>query len=227
MTVPSTGNPVFFKGDNVLLAGQIDYPNVSPPSRGYALIFIIQHATSTSLVQYNHIAKMGNRLGMAVFRWDKRGTGGSGSGGGGAILEDTLAAYDAALSQAMIDLSRIVIYAQNEGTMLLSEGFGRFEALQKPLGVILAGNMLDEKQILNIHAPVHIVISKNDWNAWQIYAETASKAHSKQQRQPSSFFVVPNSDRLLMYTNSSTFHKSAETSIEEWLKPLCQLSTSI
>lgn len=218
---------VAFAGENVRLAGQVDYPaDSNPPARGYPLLFIIQHATCTTRNGYQHIARIGTNAGFAVFRWDKRGTGDSGSGGGGSVTEDTLQAYATAINQPHIDPSRVIILAQNEGSILLEDAFQQFVSIQKPLGVLLLGNMLDEKKIVHLDVPVHIVVSKNDWNAWQIYAESAARAHAKTHNLPTGFYVAPNTNRRLMYTNGGTFHKGAETSILEWLNVICPISTS-
>ena len=89
---------VEFAGDNVRLAGQIDYPERNRPAGGYPLFFIIQHSTSTSRNDFKHVCSLGMSVGAAVFRWDKRGTGKSGSGSSGSIVGDTLKAYEFALN---------------------------------------------------------------------------------------------------------------------------------
>lgn len=214
----SVSDLLFFAGDHVRLAGQMDYPITPHADTGYPLIFIIQHATCTSRHGYLHFARLGTELGIAVFRWDKRGTGNSGSGGEGTITGDTLAAYEMALSQKGMDRQQVIILAQNEGSLLLSEAYDQFAAIQKPLGVILAGNMLDEKQIVGIKAPLLVLVSKNDWNDWHIYAETATKAHNRAYKSNSSFYVAPNTNRRLMYDNGGAFHRGAAQVIADWLK---------
>ena len=163
-----TNKSFTFAGDHVSLYGKIDYPASEPHANGYPLIFLIQHATSTSLDGYAHVARIAMEMNAAIFRWDKRGTGKSGTGPNGSIEIDTLKAYQTALTQEKIDKARVIIFAQNEGTMLLGSLFNSFAAVQKPLGCILAGNMLDKTAILKINSPLHIVVSKNDWNTWQI-----------------------------------------------------------
>ena len=212
---------VFFAGDNVRLAGQLDYPTTAITARGYPIIFIIQHATCTTRAGYAHYARLGTQNGFAVFRWDKRGTGSSGAGGGGSIVLDTLAAYQTALNQPGIDPTRTIILAQNEGSLLLAEAYDRISAHQQPRGIILAGNMLDEKQILKLNVPLHIVASKNDWNPWQTYARQASEAHLRTHGLLSSYYVAPNTNRRLMYSNGGTFHNGAAVSIQEWLVKVC------
>lgn len=221
----SASEYVIFGGSHVRLAGQIDYPLIRLSERGFPLIFIIQHATCTSRFGFNHIVRLGTELGLAVFRWDKRGTGSSGSSGIGSAQLDTLKAYETALAQPHLDLERVIILAQNEGTLLLGEWYAHFSAIQRPRGVILAGNMLDEKAVLSIDVPLHIVSSKNDWNAWQTYAESASKQHAAAYQYEPSFYVAPNTNRLLMYHNGGTFHRGAATSISHWLKHICQISS--
>jgi pimeloyl-ACP methyl ester carboxylesterase len=212
---------VFFAGDRVQLAGQMDYPEILPLEHGYPVIFTIQHATCNSRTGYEHIARVGTEVGCAVFRWDKRGTGSSGAGGGGSVTEDTLAAYRTALVQRMIDPAKLFVIAQNEGTILFGEAYDEFAAIQKPAGVVLLGNMLDEKQILAIKAPVLSIVSKNDWNAWQIYADAAVKAHNKVHRLNSEFYVAPNTNRRLMYENGGSFHREAALTIQNWIVKLC------
>lgn len=213
-----------FAGDHVSLYGIMDYPSTERPANGYPLIFIIQHATCTSLETYSHIAKLGKESNASVFRWDKRGTGKSGTGPNGSIEIDTLKAYQTAISLPDIDKSRVVIFAQNEGTLLLASLFNTVLSVQKPLGCILAGNMLDQTAVLKVKTPLHIVVSKNDWNAWQIYAEAAADAHAEQNKFTSSFYVATNTNRHLMYTNGNSFHRGAEASIKYWLKETCQIS---
>lgn len=224
--LPSVGTSetVSFAGDDVRLAGQIDYPMGVAPAAGFPLIFIIQHATCNSRKEFEHITKLGTELNAAVFRWDKRGTGSSGSGGSGSITQDTLGAYRAVVTRPDIDAARVVVYAQNEGTMLFAEVYKQFRQICKPRGAVLAGNMLDEKAILALDIPLHIIVSKNDWNAWQIYAEAAADAHAEKYKLTPSFYVATNTNRRLMYTNGGTFHRGAETSMKHWLTQTCQIS---
>lgn len=211
---------VDFAGDNVRLSGQIDYPESNRPQHGYPLIFIIQHSTSTTRTDYAHICTLAMSIGAAVFRWDKRGTGRSGNGSSGSIEVDTLKAYEFALKLPSIDTSRVIIFAQSEGTLILGQEYKLFAGLQDPSGIILAGNMLDEEAIIAIDVPLHIVVSKNDWNDWRTYAENASDVHAEKYGYEGSFYVATNTNRMLMYTGGNTFHKGAETSIKHWLKNL-------
>jgi uncharacterized protein len=213
-----------FAGDSVRLAGQIDYPASKRPAEGYPLIFVIQHATSTSRADFEHIAQLGMDTGAAVFRWDKRGTGKSGTGPNGSAEKDVLKAYETAIAQPSINPERVIIFAQNEGSLILEELYRQIFKVRQPLGVILAGNMLDEDAILTINVPVHIVASKNDWNAWQTYAEAAADVHAAKYKSTASFYVATNTNRLLMYTSGNTFHKGAESSIKHWLKETCRIS---
>jgi alpha-beta hydrolase superfamily lysophospholipase len=199
------------------LAGQIDYPSTLIPVTGYPTLFIIQHATATLRQQFLHYVRLGTEIGMAVFRWDKRGTGSSGSGGAGTQQQDTLNAYQTAIQLQSVNRQHMVIVAQNEGSLLLHELYEDLVKLQKPLGIILAGNMIDEKQIIRLKTPLLSVVSKNDWNAWQIYAEAAVKAHNKAYHFDSTFYVAPNSNRRLMYEHGETFHRGAAAAMQEWL----------
>lgn len=215
---------IFFAGDDVRLAGQIDYPEGKTPTAGYPLIFVIQHATCTSRKNYAHYAELGLRAGAAVFRWDKRGTGASGSSGKGSTAMDALHAYEKALTLPSINPNRAVIIAQNEGSLIVGEIYRQLAKLHKPLGIVLAGNMLDESVILDIDVPVHCVVSKNDWNDWRVYAEKAAEAHAEKYNYAPSYYVATNTDRRLMYTSGATFHRGAASSITHWLEHTCQIS---
>lgn len=212
---------VIFSGDGVQLAGQINYPTAPTQPGEFPVIFIIQHATCTSRKAYGHLARIAVAHDMAIFLWDKRGTGASGSAGNGSVLVDTLKAYETALSQPGIDRQRAIIVAQNEGSLLLGDAFDDFSTIQPPLGVLLIGNMLDEDAITVIDRPAHIVMSKNDWNAWQTYARDAAAAHSRIGGYPTQYYVAPNTNRRLMYNSGGSFHNGAAHSISEWLDTLC------
>ena len=213
---------VFFAGDKVSLAGQIDYPHAPIPMNGYPLLFVIQHATCTSRSGYAHYLHLVQNNAMALFRWDKRGTGKSAAGADGSIVQDTLNAYQEAIKRKDIDARKVVILAHNEGTLLLGEAWEQFAALQAPAGVVLVGNMLDERKITAIKSPAHVVVSKNDWNAWQTYAEGAAKVHAAKYNFAPSFYVAPNTNRRLQYDNTSTFHNGALDSMSQWISRLWQ-----
>ncbi len=217
---------VFFAGDQVQLAGQIDYPATPKPFRGYPIIFIIQHATCNSRNGYAHFARLGTEMGAAVFRWDKRGTGKSGSSGGGSGTLDALNAYKTAVSQPNVDRTRAVIIAQNEGTLLLHDAWVAFKDVCNPLGVVLAGNMLDETEIQRLDVPVTSVMSKSDWNDWKIYGQQATASHYKRYPQyPQSFYTAANSNRRLMLERGGVFHGGAAQFIREWLAVTCKISS--
>lgn len=213
---------MFFAGDHVQLAGQIDYPITPMPEQGYPLIFVIQHATCNTRNGYAHIARLGVEMGMAVFRWDKRGTGNSGSGSGVGTL-DPINAYQTALKQPGINPQAVFILAQNEGSLLLHDTWNQFRQVALPAGVVLAGNMLDQKAITALNVPVTTINSKNDWHAWQIYSRDATAAHHTRYPQwPQSYFVATNSNQRLMYENGGTFNRGVAQHIRDWLMVLCQ-----
>jgi hypothetical protein len=225
---PTVGHSeyIFFAGDNVQLAGQVDYPKTKMPVNGYPLIFIIQHATCTNRSGYLHFTRMGTEHGMAVFRWDKRGTGNSGGGTGSGTL-DAVHAYKTALEQPSIDRNNAVIIAQNEGTLLLAEAWSQFRQLQMPVGVVLAGNMLDARDILLLDTRVTAIVSRSDWNAWQIYAEQAARAHHERYPQyEASYYVANGSNRRLKYEHGGAFHRGVSDHIKHWLTHTCKISPS-
>ncbi len=203
-----------FAGDGVRLAGQIEYPSSRPSqiAGNYPLLFILHSAGWNTRTEYNHYARIASRGGFAVFRWDKRGNGRSGAGGRGSTSQDAVHAYETALDQPRINHNKVVILAQGEGSLMLGQSFGLFARLQKPAGVILAGNMLDEHQISAIDAPVQIINGEKDWRDWSVYARAAAEAHGN-----ASYYVAQGSDRTL-HVNGEALHVGAMQALHDWLK---------
>lgn len=211
-----------FAGDGVRLAGQIDYPSKAPVSGVYPLIVVLPHAGSTSRHDYDHYLRMALNAGYAIFRWDKRGTGRSGAGVRGSVVEDAVNAYDTALHQPHINYERVVILAQGEGTVMLGDNYGLFGRIRQPDGVILVGNMLDPDEVLAINTPLMIVTGDTDWNDWKIYARAACAAHNKTYNRNASYYVARNANRMLKVNQggSGPFHFGAEKEMTDWLLSL-------
>lgn len=211
---------VRFTGDQVRLAGQIDYPAFPSHSTGYPLIFILQHACCTGLSGHAHYAQLGNACGYAVFRWDKRGTGKSGSGGFGSTTVDALNAFRAATRQPNLDLSHIVILAQNEGTLLLAENFAQFSEIAPIKGAILAGNMVDAQHIASIKTNIHIVQGEKDIHSPSKYAVDVIRVHKSMFDLASSCYIAENANRRLRDVDTRQFHAGAHQTIGDWLESI-------
>jgi uncharacterized protein len=219
-----------FAGDGVRLAGQIDYPTSPLPQNGYPLIFILHHVGWNSRSCYQHFADIGLASGFAVFRWDQRGTGRSGAGGRGSTTQDAVHAYEVALDQPDINRRRVIIVAQGTGTALLGSSFGLFARLQRPYGVALVANRLDEKAVLAIDTRLQIVVGQDDWNPWQRFGQAASASHNAAYKHGAFSYVAPNTDQTLMDVGDDgqeAFHNGAATVIKDWLRSLCPPSRSI
>lgn len=218
---------VIFAGDNVRLAGQIDYPNRPVPTNGYPLLFILPNACCTGRHGFNHHTEIGLQAGYAVFRWDKRGTGRSASGGMGCPEQDAVNAYLAAIQQADVDRNNVVIWTQTDASLLLGENYNRFKDVQQPLGIILSGNMLDENAILKLDTRVFCVTGERDWNLASRYAIKTIITHNEKYNLDSGSYVAQYADRKLIDTRNKMFHAGAEATIHDWLTGICPTSTSI
>lgn len=214
---------VTFAGDHVMLSGQLDYPASPPPQEGFPLVFVLHHAGYESREHYWHYARLGLEAGCAVFRWDKRGTGRSGAGGYGSTTQDAVNAYEIALEQPRVNRRRAIILAQCAGTGLLGDSYGLFARVQRPYGVALVSNMLDDDAILAIEAPVCIVMAEHDWNPWERFGRAACDAHNRSYRYGAQYHIVPGVDRRLMLGKGDlqTFHPLAERALHTWLRQLC------
>lgn len=213
---------VIFAGDRVRLAGQVDYPSTAQPVNGYPMLFILPHAVCYTRDMYDPYVQIGLDRGFAVFRWDKRGTGRSGSSGRGSAVQDAVNAYEIALEQPDVDHRRAVILATGAGTALLGSSYGLFARVQNPYGALLIANMLDEHAILAINTRLQIVVGAKDWTPDDIYADAACAAHQRVYRHGASYYVAPDADRLLMTNkNGSThLHAGARKVISGWLHTL-------
>jgi alpha-beta hydrolase superfamily lysophospholipase len=216
---PARTRELTFAGDEVRLAGQIDYPAMPRPATGYPLIFVLHHAGCNTRECYNHYVDVALAAGYAVFRWDKRGTGRSGAGGRGSTTQDAVNAYSVALEQPDVDPRRAVILAQGAGTAMLGNSYGLFAQQQPPFGVILVSNMLDPDAILAIETRVQIVSGDGDWNSPDIYAEAACRAHNAAYRYGAAYFIAAHADRELFVeiAGYDTFHSGARKAIQDWL----------
>jgi len=227
--VLSVPNEIVFAGDEVRLAGQIDYPDTPRPENGYPLLFILHHACCNMREDYADYAEIALAQGYAVFRWDKRGTGRSGDGGRGSTTQDAANAYEVAISQADINRKRVVILAVGSGSALLGSSFGLFARTQHPYAALLVANMLDEREILALDTRIKIMMSPEDWNSPEVYGEAAAQAHKQAYRHGASFFLSDGGDNLLMtediYGRTSLYH-SARKVVGDWLNSLTRLSAS-
>ncbi len=218
---------IIFAGDNVRLAGQMDYPTFQPPPVGYPLLFVLPQATCNSREMYDEFTALALERGYAVFRWDKRGTGKSGSSGSGSAVQDAVEAYQAALARPGINRNSAVIMALGSGTSLLGSCYGLFAREQAPIGVLLIANMLDEQGITAINARVQIVNGANDWTPAEQYAEAAALAHQAIYAYGADYYIAPDADRNLKTSrNGSThLHAGARKVISSWLNSLARTST--
>jgi len=122
-----------------------------------------------------------------------------------------------------VNRRQAIIVAQCAGTGLLGDAYGLFARVQRPYGVALVSNMLDDKAILAIEAPVCIVMAEHDWNPWERFGRAACEAHRQAYRHGAQFHVVPGVDRRLMLGKGDlqTFHPLAERALQNWLRQLC------
>jgi hypothetical protein len=215
-----------FAGDEVRLAGQLDYPSPPRKSTRFPLLFILHHACGSTRDDYAAYAEIGLDSGYAVFRWDKRGTGRSGGGGRGSTTQDAVNAYEFALEQPHVDRKRAVILALGAGTGLLGSSFGLFARAQHPYGSLLVANMLDEQEVLALDTRLCIVAGQDDWNSPEKYAEVAAAAHNNAYRHGASCYIAPQADRMLL-TGDESIHEGARKVMRAWLKRILRPSTSI
>lgn len=209
-----------FAGDGVRLAGQIDYPIPAPRQTHFPLLFVLHHAGPDAREGYRHFAESGLAAGCAVFRWDKRGTGHSGAGGRGSTAQDSVSAYEMALSQPGVDRKRVIILAQDAGAGLLGSSFGLFARAQLPYGVVLATNILDEKAVLAIETRLLVLVGQHDWNPWQKFGKSVADSHNKAYKHGAMYYVAPHADRMLIDPRSNHFHFGADSSLQDWLRTI-------
>jgi len=214
-----------FAGDTVFLAGQIDYPYTPAPLEGYPLLVILHHAGGRIREDYTPYADTALEMGYAVFRWDKRGYGRSGSGGRGTTRQDTLNAYKVALSQPAVNRARVIVLALADGTLMLRDVFEALAQVQQPHAALLLGSLLDHEQILAIKTRVYILMGDNDWISWDTYGREASHAHAAAYPYGAQFNVVHFADRLLLdtRTRARALHLSAKQLIKDWLRTIDKL----
>jgi pimeloyl-ACP methyl ester carboxylesterase len=216
---------VRFVSRDVTLAGELDLPLSEGDA---ALVFIIHHSGPATRNAYGYMAELLTKAGFAVFRFDKRGTGLSEGEYGCCEAEDALAAYRAAVMQAGIDRSRVFIAAQSIGSEHLATHFAEFAEVQQPAGVVLLSSLLGPERIVNIKAPLHIIVSDSEPNLDAITVQ-AVEAHRSQTGYESSYYIAEHSEHTLFDITEGPidwsdpawvkrYHRGAMQSMVAWLQ---------
>jgi alpha/beta superfamily hydrolase len=217
----SVSREFMFAGDEVRLAGQMDYPVTSQTPSGFPLLFVLHYAGSTTRDDYQGLAAVALECSYAVFRWDKRGTGRSGGSARGSAVQDAVNAYAVALEQPGINRRRVVVAAYGAGTSLLGSAFGLFARLQHPHAALLIANKLDSDAILALDCPVQIVAGDAELTPWKPYAEEASLSHRRTYAHGAAFALASGADHLLRLPNGE-LHSGARDVIRAWLERLAR-----
>lgn len=216
---------VRFTSGDVTLAGELDLPLGEGDA---ALVFIIHHSGPATRNAYGYMAELLTEAGFAVFRFDKRGTGLSEGMYGCCEAEDALAAYRAAVMQPDIDRSRVFIVAQSIGSEHLAAHFAAFAEIQPPAGVVLLSSLLGPERVVNIKAPLHIIVSDSEPNLDAITVQ-AVEAHHRQTGYESSYYIAAHSEHTLFdiaegpidWSNPAwvkRYHRGAMQSMVAWLQ---------
>lgn len=211
--------------DGVQLAGQFDWPLESKRSD---LIFIIHHADPITRDNYQFLAAKLVPLGYVVFRFDKRGTGSSRGEYGCCEAEDAIAAYQTAVTAHPERINNNFIIAQSIGTQHLANRFSFFSEVKPPTGVILLSSLLSVEEVLQIKAPLHIVMSDSEPS--QIAeGEAAVIAHQAEYSYGASLDTIENTEHTLFDIREGMinwddpdwpekFSEKAWISIKAWLE---------
>lgn len=216
---------VRFTSGDVTLAGELDLPLGEGDA---ALVFIIHHSGPATRNAYGYMAELLTEAGFAVFRFDKRGTGLSEGMYGCCEAEDALAAYRAAVMQPDIDRSRVFIVAQSIGSEHLAAHFAAFAEIQPPAGVMLLSSLLGPERVVNIKAPLHIIVSDSEPNLDAITVQ-AVEAHHRQTGYESSYYIAAHSEHTLFDIAEGPidwsdpawvkrYHREAMQSMVAWLQ---------
>lgn len=215
----SHNREVTFAGDHVLLAGQMDYPDLSTPPGGFPLLYLLTDTLCNTRDECDTLVEIGALAGYAVFRWDRRGTGRSGASGRGSATQDAVEAYETALHQPQINRRSVIIVAMGAGSGLLGSAYGLFARVQPPKAVLLAANLLDAQAIQALDTRIHIVQGENDWNPWQVYAQQVCRAHRHLYPHGATYTLLPGVAHDLMSQDPLLpgLHPMARSAIADWL----------
>ena len=184
---------LFRSPDGTPLVGQIDWP---PDQPNPPLIFLIHHAGPVDRTAYQYLTDRLVPAGWAVFRFDKRGTGGSEGVYGCCEAEDALAAFTAAVAGQHHDPDRVYIVAQSVGSQILATHYQDFAQIRAPAGVLLLSNLLEGEAVLSIRAPLHIVVSDSEEHL-PARSRQAAHLHQAAYDYGASFFIAPHTEHTL------------------------------
>jgi uncharacterized protein len=215
---------VRFQSGAATLVGELDLPIGAGPA---PLVVIIHHAGPVPRDAYGYMAELLVRDGFAVFRFDKRGTGGSGGEYGCCEAEDALAAYAAAVSEPGVDADRVLIVAQSIGTRHLAAQFGAFNAVRPPRAVALLSNLLGPDEIGAVAAPTLIVVADSEPELQRIGPQ-AAEAHAAAVGGETALYVAQGAEHALFSTRDGPldwgdpswvrrYHRGAMERLRQWL----------
>ena len=223
-TLAAEQREVRIAAQDAILAGELDLSGRENP----ALVFIIHHSGPVPRDAYGYMAERLVEAEVAVFRFDKRGTGSSSGVYGCCEAEDAVAAYRVAVAQPGIDRSRVFIVAQSIGTEILADQFDEFSAIQPPAGVVLLSSLLGPDRVVAIEAPLHIIVSDSE-PALDAVGPQAAAAHTEQWPFGATVYVAEQSEHTLFDITDGPidwsdpgwverYHRGAMQSLVDWLK---------
>lgn len=215
---------VAFRSGDVQLAGELDLP--SGVERA-PLVVIIHHSGPVTRDAYGYLAELLVGDGMAVFRFDKRGTGRSGGVYGCCESDDALAAYAAAVSQPGVDVERVFIVAQSVGTRFLAERFPELQAVRPPRAVALLSNLLGPDTVTSVAAPALIVVAASEPDL-QTIGPAAAEAHAAALNGGTDLYIAEGAEHTLFDVRDGPidwgdpawverYHRGAMSRLRQWL----------
>lgn len=215
---------VAIRSGDVQLAGELDLPGGVERA---PLVVVIHHSGPVTRDAYGYLAELLVGDGMAVFRFDKRGTGRSGGVYGCCESDDALAAYAAAVSQPGVDSERVFIVAQSVGTRFLAERFSEFQAVRPPRAVALLSNLLGPDTVTAVAAPALIVVAASEPDL-QTIGSAAAEAHAAAVTGGTDLYIAEGAEHSLFDVRAGPidwsdpawverYHRGAMARLRQWL----------
>ncbi len=133
---------------------------------------------------YARLTKVLVEGGFAVFRYDQPGAGRSSPGRFATDRSTALEAYTKAIAHARVDPEHVFLLGHGSGTSTIAAIFPRFEAAQKPAGVVFLDSVVGEYDAARVRAPLLIVNPGRDPDNRYRYGEYVVESREHNESGP-------------------------------------------
>jgi pimeloyl-ACP methyl ester carboxylesterase len=223
-----------FESVDATIAGQWDFPARAPaplvvliPSQGR----LDREGRLPGLGEepghgmYGELTDALVKAGFAVFRFDKPGAGRSSPGRFATERSNAIEAYTRAVDHARIDRDNVFLLGHSLGSDSIAGIYSRYEAVDRPRGVIFFDSTVGERLSIEVKAPLLIVNPNKDPDDRYTFGEfvVESRSTAAGEKLETSLVLVDDAEPGLLAPTvrdeeKLELHPRAIAAALEWLR---------